>query len=297
MMIWGFNVSAIKVIIQDFMPITITALRIFTASITAFVVLGFMGIFRLPKGSEWIFILGGTVLNVVFHHYFLAAGLTRTTATNAGLILGMGPLLTVIMSMLFLRQKPTIIRVIGFILGTLGVSFTVLAGSTGISSVNLGDIQVLLSIFSQALSFILITQAAKSMDTRLLTGYMLFIGSIVLFCISLWREPNGLASLTNGTTFVWLIFLYSGVIATGLGHLIYNYAIGRVGPAESSIFLNLNTFFSILGAVIFLNEVLVIAHFIGLILIISGVILGSGGLEALLQQRKNSKQQAMEKVG
>ena len=285
MLSWGMNVSALKIIVENFMPITITSLRIFVASLTALLILICLRLVRLPKSSEWIYIVGGAFLSVVFHHYFLAEGLTKTSATNTGLILGMGPLLTVVFSMLFLKRKPTYIQLIGFILGTLGVGATVLVGSGGINSINLGDVNILLAIISQALSFILIKRASESMDPRLLTGYMLLIGSFFLFLISLWKEPGGVNSLAGVSPSVWAIFLFSAIIATGIGHVAYNFAIGKVGPAETSIFLNLNTFFSLIGAAVFLNESIIPAHFIGLILIVSGVVLGSGGLEAWLLQR------------
>jgi drug/metabolite transporter (DMT)-like permease len=293
MMVWGLNVSVLKIVVHHFQPATITALRIFTAALIAFLYLGLTRNIRMPKKNEWIYVFGGALLSVTFHHYFLSEGLTKTSATNAGLILGMGPLLTVILSMLFFRKKPTLIRFLGFILGGLGVSFTVLAGSNGVHSINMGDVDILFSILSQAFSFILINQAAKTMDPRLLTGYMLLFGSFFLFAISLWKEPGGLASLSAPPS-IWIAFFFSAVIATGLGHMIYNFAIGQVGAAETSIFLNLNTFFSLAGAALFLNEALVPAHFIGLILIVSGVLFGSGTLEAWVLQRKN-KQIATEK--
>ena len=62
--------------------------------------------------------------------------------------------------------------------------------------------------------------------------------------------------------------------------------IGKIGAAETSIFLNLSTFFSLIGAALFLKEDLLPAHFIGLFLIVTGVILGSGSLEELLMRRK-----------
>lgn len=292
MLSWGMNVSALKIVVENFMPVTITSLRIFIAGLVAFLILMSLRLVRLPKRSEWIYIIGGAFLSVVFHHYFLAEGLTNTSATNTGLILGLGPLLTVIFSMLFLKRKPTFIQFIGFIFGTLGVGTTVLVGSGGIQSINLGDVQILLAIISQALSFILIMRAAKTMDPRLLTGYMLVTGSLFLFLISLWKEPDGLHSLAGVSPVVWIIFLFSAVIATGAGHTAYNYAIGKVGPAETAIFLNLNTFFSLIGAAIFLGEAIIPAHFLGLTLIVSGVILGSGGLEAWLIQRKTKRKQS-----
>jgi len=286
MLIWGINVSALKVIVENFMPITITSLRIFTAGVTVMLILGVTKALRLPKKKEWYFIMGGAVFSVVLHHYFLAAGLTLTSATNTGLILGMGPVLTVIFATIILKRKPSRLQFAGFILGFIGVSFTVLAGSGGIMTINLGEFYILLSIVSQTLSFIVIKRAAETMDSRLLTGYMLVVGSVALFFISLLQEPNGIASLKQADYTVWLIFLFSALIATGVGHMAYNHAISRLGPAETSIFLNLNTFFSIMGAALFLNEAILVSHFVGLIFIVFGVIFGSGGLEAWMLQRR-----------
>jgi len=286
MLMWGINVSALKVIVENFMPVTITSLRILAAGLVVFIILAFTRMVRLPKAKEWYYVTGGALFSVVLHHYFLASGLTMTSATNTGLILGMGPVLTVIFATVILKRKPTTLQFTGFILGFIGVSFTVLAGGGGINTINLGDLYILLSILSQALSFIVIKQAAETMDPRLLTGYMLIIGSAVLFLISLWTEPNGIASLNNADYTVWLVFIFSAVIATGVGHMAYNYAISQLGPAETSIFLNLNTFFSLVGAAIFLNESILYSHIIGLIFIVSGVIFGSGGLEAWMIQRR-----------
>ncbi|PJN89733.1 DMT family transporter [Bacillus sp. mrc49] len=289
MITWGLNVSVLKFIVMNTQPVTITALRIFTASVIVILILFYLGLIRLPKKKELFYVFGGALLSVVFHHYFLAEGLTRTSGSNAGLILGMGPILTVILTMVFFRQKPTLIRLLGFLCGALGVSFTVMAGGGGVHSINLGDVDILLSILSQALSFILINQAAKTMDPRLLTGYMMLFGSFILFAISFWKEPDGLSSLAAAPPSMWGAFFFSAIFATALGHMSYNYAIGQVGAAESSIFLNLNTLFALVGAVIFLKEAILPSHFIGLILIVIGVLLGSGVTEMWILQRKKQK--------
>lgn len=287
MLIWGFNVSIIKILVAHFPPVTITSLRIFTAGVTVFIILGLTKQLRIPYKNEGVYIFFGALLSVVSHHYFLAAGLVSTTAVNAGLILGMGPLLTAVFSMILLKRKPTWIRLAGFILGGLGVTLTILAGGKGFTSMNSGDLDILLSILSQAMSFIIIRKASETMDTRLLTGYMLMIGSILLFILSLWAEPGGIHTLTDGTPLVWLAFAISAVFATAVGHMVYNYAIGQIGAAEASIFMNLSTFFSLAGAALFLSEPLFPAHFFGLILIVSGVVLGSGSLEELFLKKKN----------
>ncbi|MEH7884799.1 DMT family transporter [Bacillus sp. JJ1609] len=292
MFLWGMNVTALKVIVGNFPPITITSLRVFTAGITVFIILFFLKKVRLPSRKEWIYIIGGGILNVTGHHLFLGLGLKETSAVNGGLILGLGPLLTALMAILFLGKKLTHVRTIGFIFGGIGVSLTVLAGSTGLSGMSLGDFYVFLSILSQAISFIIISKAARTLDPRLLTGYMLVFGSILLFFIGLWKEPEGLSHIGNGTIGLWSVFFASAIFATAVGHMLYNYAIGITGPAEASIFLNLNTFLSILFAAIFLGEHITSSHLLGLVFIVSGVIFGSGALEELMLKNRAKRNAA-----
>ena len=296
MIIWGFNVSILKLVVEDMAPITVTSFRIFTAAVTVFLILGFKRRVRLPHKKEWGYIVAGSCLSVIFHHYLLADGLTKTSATNAGLILGMGPLLTALLSLIFFKKRPSLLAALGFILGGIGVSVIVLFGSGRLQSINLGDLEIFLCILSQAGSFILINKATKTMDSILLTGYMLLIGSFVLFVIRIGIEPDGIQTLSTAKPILLVAFILSGVLATGVGQTVYNYIIGQVGAAEASIFLNLSTFFSVVGASLFIKETLVPAHFIGLLLIISAVLLGSGTLEALILQRRNKQIQLRKTV-
>lgn len=129
------------------------------------------------------------------------------------------------------------------------------------------------------------------MDSVLLTAYMLMFGSIILFFVSLSLEPTGLVSFINGFSSVWGAFFLSAVLSTGLGQMIYNYAIGRVGAATASIFLNLNTLFSVIGAALLLQEAIKPAHLMGFVFIVTGVIMGSGTLETMIRQRQKKKVQ------
>jgi drug/metabolite transporter (DMT)-like permease len=286
---WGLNVIATKILVTTFSPITITAFRILTAGISVFIVLFFFKKIRIPTGKEFVYILFGGFFNVVGHHYFLSLGLTETSAANGGLILGLGPILTAILAFFFLGSKVTLFRIIGIIIAFTGVSFIVKT-SGSVSGVSIGDVFVFLSILSQAISFIIIKKSSTTLDPRLMTGYMLVIGSFILFIISLIKEPDGLETLSNGSFGVWGIFLASAIIATALGHMIYNYAIEKVGVTEAAIFLNLTPFFSLVGAALFIGENIALVHIIGFVLIVIGVSLGSGTIEVWIittnQKRK-----------
>lgn len=287
MVTWGLNVIATKLLVSVFAPVTITAFRIFAASVCVFVILAAMKKVRIPTKHELTFILIGGLFNVVAHHFFLSIGLRGTTASNGGLILGLGPLLTTLLAITFLGTTLTMARVVGVLLGLTGVALVVLKDGS-LSGVSFGDLFVFISILSQAISFIFISKISKSLDPRLMTGYMLLFGSLMLFLISLVVEPEGLKSLKNGSFGVWIVFFASAFIATAIGHMVYNYSVGQIGAAETSIFINLNPFFALIGAVIFLHEKIVLAQIFGFCFIIAGVVVGSDlWIEIIKNSRKN----------
>lgn len=294
MFIWGFNLPAVKYLVGEVQPVTMTAFRIFVASLTVFAILGVFKLVRKPTVQEWKYIVLGAMLNVVGHHYFLSIGLTQTAGSTAGLILGTGPVLTAVLVSLLLRIYPTKLQWLGFVLGLGGVSATILAGGEGAGGFSLGDIFVFLAILTQVFSFIVISKAAKTLDPRLLTAYMFLVGSVVLFLISLVQEPGEIVEFLDVPPLFWLAFFGSGMIGTAVGHMLYNYSVGQAGPSKAAIFINLNTLFTLVGSSVFLREDITTRHIFGLVLIVAGVIFGSGAAEDMWRKRKNRSKELSE---
>ncbi len=286
MLMWGLNLSALKVLVEAIDPMLLTSFRIMTAGIVVLIICAVMGIFRLPRKHEWLVIFYIAIFNVVLHHSFVAVGLELTSGLNGGLILGMMPLVTVMMTVIILRQRVTWLRVSGFILGFIGVVVTTLTGADGLAAVSLGDFIVFLAVIVQGFSFVLISKLKPTFDPRLATGYMLLLGSVFIFILS-----QAFGSEIQEITYLldWklgAVFLFSAVLASAFGHMTYNYAIKKVGPAEAALFINMNTLFAIIGASIFLNEVITISHVVGFIFILSGIFIGTGAVEHMLLKRK-----------
>lgn len=289
MMFWGFNVSALKVLVSAIDPLMLTAIRIFTAGLTVLSITYFMGFFRLPTKKELMLIIYVGFFNVIAHHIFLALGLTLTSSVNTGLILGTGPLLTMMLSIIILKDVVSRLRILGFLLGFVGIVMTTLGGSAGLSDLSIGDIFIFISIFTQAFSFILISKLNPSFDPRLLTGYMFLVGSFFIGIASLFYESNfGQLSLL----FSWkigFVFLFSAILCTAFGHMTYNFAIKQVGPVETAIFINLNTLFALIGANLFLGEPIFKHHIFGFVFILAGVFIGSGALQYILLKRRQKQ--------
>ncbi|WP_377896987.1 DMT family transporter [Gottfriedia sp. OAE603] len=290
MVVWGLNVIATKILVANFMPVTMTAFRVFTAGISVFIILFLFKKVRKLTKKEFKYVFFAMLLNVVAHHYFLSIGLSQTSASNGGLILGMGPLLTALLSVFFLGSVLTFVRVLGVLFGFAGVAFIVLQSGEGFHGISHGDFYVFLAILAQAASFVLIKKVSRTLDPRLMTGYMLVMGSIILFGISQIVEPNGMASMLHHSTGIWAVFFSSAIIATAIGHMLYNYALGEVGTTEASVFINLNPFFSLIGAALFLGEKIVLTQVIGFVLILIGVVFGSGAFEEISRKMKRDQQ-------
>lgn len=292
MVVWGLNVTATKILVTHFMPVTITGIRVLTAGLTVFLLLSLIKKVRKLTRKEFWYVFLASIFNVVAHHYFLSIGLTGTTATNGGLIMGMSPLLTTILAISFLGTPLTLLKAVGLLLGFSGVAFIVLEGSQ-VAGISFGDGYILLSVLTQAVSFILIKRVAHTLDPRLMTGYMMVVGSLFLIVIGLFKEPEGFAGvIENSTVSLWLIYFASACIATAVGHMLYNEAIGKIGASESSIFINLNPFFALVGAYLFLGEQILFQHILGFLLIITGVLLGSGAVEEIRNRRLRKKDAA-----
>lgn len=279
MLIWGFNVTAIKVIVTHFSPVTITSLRIFIAFLTLAPLLFYRNTLRTLMVKDLFYISLVAVFGVLGHHYFLSVGLKQTSAANGGLILGSVPIVTTVAAVLFLNDRLTRFRVIGLISGFFGVALIMLVQPGATYTISIGDFYIFMAVLVQAASFILINKISDTVGTKAVTGISLLIGSFMLFCVSLAIEPEGIASLKSGPLFAWGVFLASGIIATGFGHLLYNYAIQRIGAGKSALFLNLSPFFSLVGAFIFLGEKIYPSQWLGFLFIVFGVVLGTGLLD------------------
>lgn len=279
MLLWGMNVTWLKIIVSNGDPLTMQTMRVLLAGITVFIILLLMKQKLHVPNMPWKYIIIGCFFGVICHHVFLAYGIERTTAMKTAIISGLSPLFTALIAVIFKDTIMTKTKFIGFSLGGIGVLIAVVNDVTQLSKLQLGDFFVFMSFFLQAFSFIAIRRATKVIPPMLMTGWMLIIGSTVLVIFTTMTNPTSYQSFLSLSPFVWTIFLLSAILATAIGHTLYNLCIKHIGAAESAIFTNFNTMFALIGAALFLNEVITFQQLIGCFIIISGVIIGTSNLE------------------
>ncbi|MEH7225956.1 DMT family transporter [Bacillus sp. JJ1566] len=275
MMAWGLNIVAIKILVENFPPFTITGLRILAAGLVIFVFLYIKKDLQKMNLHEFGYVALSALTGIFGHQALLSIGLVSTSATNGASILALIPLVTNILAVLFLKAKMTILKVCGVLLGIIGIYFILVLGGGSFTKLSSGDLYVFLSVIAQGLSFIFIRKASYTLNPKTITCYALLMGAGFLVMLSFALESQSINQIGDAPSYVWIIFIASAIISTGIGNLCYNFAISQLGAGETAIFLNLSPFFSLIGSVLFLNEPFKLIQLVGFILIVMGVLLGT----------------------
>ena len=286
--IWGLNVVFLKVLVENLPPQTMTAFRIMIAGITAIIIVYFAKSLRALSVREWLYTAFGMIFGVILHHLTLALGLMTTAASTGSLILSLVPLATAVLAVIFLGEQLTKMRVLGFILALTGVFF-IQGGSFSGLKLSQGELLLFTSMFAQAISFIFIKKATATLDSKAVTAIMNLAGSVGLLLIAFIAEPDGLSNMTSASLGVYIVLFTSGIVATGIGHMVFNSAIQKIGASKTAIFNNFVPFFGVLFSVIFLNEMIEPAQLIGFVFIVAGVLFGTGYIEREWMKRQSKK--------
>lgn len=120
-LIWGFSFYFIKFGLEMFTPVGVAFARISFGSITL-VILSMITNTPLPPRWSWKYILVASLLWVSIPWMLFGFGESRVSSALAGIINGATPLMTLLAILIaFPEEKPTRQRVMGLVLGFIGI--------------------------------------------------------------------------------------------------------------------------------------------------------------------------------
>ncbi len=127
--LWGGAYFFAGVAVKELPPLTVVLIRVCMAAITLLPLFWYFG-HALPRSwTGWLPFLGMGLFNNVLPFGFIFAGQTQITVGLSSIINAMTPLFTVIVMAAFQEERLTVYRVIGVLLGVVGVA--VLRGLEG----------------------------------------------------------------------------------------------------------------------------------------------------------------------
>ncbi|MGE6162632.1 DMT family transporter [Aeromonas salmonicida] len=217
----------------------------------------------------------GMVLNQTLGYY----AAQTLGATEIGLMMGLTPLMTVLLSIWLLRERPTWGALLGGLISILGLTILLGQGDPSrlfIQGIHIGSVYMLLSAGTYALYSVLLKKWDLGLGNwSMLYGQvlcsLLFLTPFYLLVDGQW--PDGRA--------LWLI-LYAGIPTSALSPWL----IALLGASRTAIFMNLLPVMTAVLAISWLGETLTSYHLIGGGMTLLGVLLAQLLVQPVVLRRR-----------
>jgi drug/metabolite transporter (DMT)-like permease len=209
-------------------------------------------------------IIGATTLILV--------ALNSSSAINISIINTFQPVLTIIFTRIFLKQKLAAIQLTGILLSCAGVLVMISKGHLDIIislQFNQGDLIALLAMCGFAGYAINIYRIPEELNVLESLFGIIISGCIVLLPFYL-LESFLYKPVPISVTSLWAIPVLALLVSV-FSMLIWNFGNRTVGSARAAVFINLIPVFGIVLATTLLGEQLFLSHIIGAICIFFGV--------------------------
>lgn len=128
MMVWGVNLSAVKGLTESLDLMLVASVRMVLATVVLAMMAAFFGGgIRQPwTWEKWLLLLAAAFFLVCSQQIAFAEGLFRTSATNAALVMALGPTVSLSLEALFFKRAVTRQQISGIVLALVGVSVVIL---------------------------------------------------------------------------------------------------------------------------------------------------------------------------
>lgn len=202
----------------------------------------------------------------------LFLSLQYTIAINAAVINSIEPLFIVLFAWLLFRDPFTWRQGTGLAVSLAGVLVLIAAGSLDrllSLDFNKGDLIVTVAYVAWGLYAALLRKVPRGMDHRVIALALLGMGSIYLLPIYL--VETAISRPVPATLLTLVAVLAIAIFASAIPMILWNFAIMRLGPGRAGQYLHLIPAFTVVMAIVFLDEALAGYHFVGIALIAGGI--------------------------
>jgi drug/metabolite transporter (DMT)-like permease len=286
-LLWGGSFLCVGIAVQELPVLTIIALRVSLAALVLWGIALFSG-HQLPRGRKtWQAFLALGLLNNVIPFGLIVFGQQTIGAGLAAILNATTPLWTVLIAALFLAdERFSKQKLFGVLLGLVGVFVMVGPDSLAGISRNLGaQLAVLGATLSYAFASVFGRRFAAAKISPLHTALgQVTASSFILVPLALMIDTPWASALPSQATIFAILGL--AVLSTAGGYLLFFNILERAGATNVSLVTLLIPPSAIAMGMLFLEETLQGIHFIGLALIILGLLSLQGRLFRLSRPKQ-----------
>lgn len=269
-LIWGTTFVSTKVLLADLGPVGILLIRTALGT-AALYVLGRGRLPKMPRRSELLFAAAG-LTGVCMYFVLENIALVYTTASNVSVIVSVSPLLTGLLAWPVLQTgRPLWNFFGGFAAAIVGIWLISGEGSMEGSGIA-GDMLSIAAAACWAVYSIHVRKIGELKLPLLLVTRRIFVYGLLFLLFAFWlsgeRIETGVFRSVSGI----LNLLFLGLGASAFCFFAWNYAVGVLGPVQTTAFLYAVPVITVVFAALILHETIAPAGYAGIALTLLGMV-------------------------
>jgi drug/metabolite transporter (DMT)-like permease len=250
--IWAINFIAAKIGLRSFPPLTMASFRVCAAGVVmipfylcvrrlrlaAFVEAAPARNRGFTRRDVWTFLYLG-FFGVSVNQFCFTLGLRYTSVSHSAVIVGMGPIYTLILAVLLRLERATWHKAVGMTIAFTGIA--VLASEHGISAHSaslLGDAITMTGSVGFATYAVLGKRVAGEYDALTMTAYNHFAGALVLLPLAVhqaWKLHA--AGNWRGVPWqAWAAIFYMALFGSAVAYVLYYWLLRYLEASQLSAF-------------------------------------------------------------
>lgn len=269
-LLWGYAWVLMKSALLYMGAYTFSMFRFGVGSSVLILMVIFLKV-GLPPKKYWKHIIIVGILQTAIVFLLVMYGLQFVDAGKSSILLYSMPMWSSILAAIFLREKVTLPKFIGLLMGMVGlltiVGWDIWAGQSG--SVIFGEFLILISAISWGLANVYYRLKLAHLPKLQTSAFQMLFGTIGIVIVTLlteWGEP-----VTFNAESIFYI-LFTGIFASALCFTVWFMVLSVVDMVTATISTLLVPIFGLLFSYLILDESFTTGVLIGSLLIILGII-------------------------
>jgi drug/metabolite transporter (DMT)-like permease len=272
-LLWGSSYLWIAILAGSFAPMMVILLRT-VAALAIIGTLAIVGRRKLPPfGRVWLHLAIITVAADLVP-FFMLIWAQQTVASSVAAVLNSTiPLFTLLIAALVFRSETiTRERMVGIVLGIIGVVALSGTATSGGELLSPGVVAVTVSSIFYGFGFVYARRYVRG-DPFAIVALQMMMTIVVLLPLTL---ASGSFSVSGISTREILAILGLGTMSSGLAYAIYYQALERLGPTMTSYATYLSPVVALIIGWVVLGERISLLGYVGILIVAAGVLTASG---------------------
>lgn len=235
--LYGASHVLAKGVMPEFLtPSVFIFFRVLGATLLFWIVKLILPVQKIEKKDFLLLAICG-LFGVAINQLCFFYGLNLSSAINSGIIMTTNPILVIMLAYFLIKEKITISKIVGILIGALGAILLTLAGSSGKGDSLLGDLFLFTNALSYAIYLVLAKPLMKKYNPLTVITYVFTfgLGFVLLFPPTLTEVFQ--TDFQKISVEIWAKIAYVVVGVTFLTYLLTMYGLKYLSPSVSSAYI------------------------------------------------------------